>query len=142
MEHTLTFEEMSTLLAQIEAMMNLRPLGPLTRDPNDTAALTSGHLLIGQALSAIPEPNLLDRSENRLTRWELLTNMSQQFWHQWRREYLHHLQQRVKWTEQRRPVKVDDIVVLNGKMGTWTRESTSPRNGRYSSCGDPPNSNY
>lgn len=111
-EHTLTFEEMYTLLTEIEATMNSRPLGPLTRDTDDSAILTPGHLLIGQPLTAIPEPNLLERGDNQLKRFELLTKMRQQFWKQWQREYLHHLQQRGKWKEQRRSVKVGDIVAL------------------------------
>lgn len=39
-EATLTYEEMSTLLAQIEACLNSRPLQALTDDPDDLAALT------------------------------------------------------------------------------------------------------
>lgn len=38
----LTYEEMSTLLAQVEACLNSRPLQALSDDPDDTAALTPG----------------------------------------------------------------------------------------------------
>jgi len=55
---TLTYEEMST--AQIEACLNSRPLQALSGDPDDTAAFTPGHFLVGSALTAIPEPSLAD----------------------------------------------------------------------------------
>ncbi|KMQ87828.1 hypothetical protein RF55_12794 [Lasius niger] len=55
---TLMFEEMSTLLAQMEACLNSRPLEALIEDPDDTAALTPRHSLIGTALNAVPEPSL------------------------------------------------------------------------------------
>ena len=52
----LTFEEMSTILVQIEACLNSRPLIPLNI-VNDCVAdvLTPGHFLIGQSLTALPD---------------------------------------------------------------------------------------
>lgn len=52
-EATLTYEEMATLLAQIEACLNSRPLQALSDDPEDFEALTPGHFLIGTALNAV-----------------------------------------------------------------------------------------
>lgn len=67
-DSTLTYEEMATLLSQIEACLNSRPLQPLTDDPEDFAALTPGHFLIGSALSAVPEPSLGQEPPARLSR--------------------------------------------------------------------------
>ena len=45
----LTFEEMSTVLSQIEACLNSRPLGTLPpKDDNGIEILTLGHFLIGR----------------------------------------------------------------------------------------------
>ncbi|KMQ86874.1 hypothetical protein RF55_14027 [Lasius niger] len=41
-EHKLTFEEITTLLAQIEACLNSRPLYALSNSPTDLTALTPG----------------------------------------------------------------------------------------------------
>ncbi|XP_046145604.1 uncharacterized protein LOC123988890, partial [Osmia bicornis bicornis] len=79
----LTFEESITLLAQIEAILNSRPLEPLSDDPDDLSALTPGYFLIGSPLNAVPEPTLLDVSVNRLSRWQFLQQRLQQFWRLW-----------------------------------------------------------
>ncbi|XP_011049315.1 PREDICTED: uncharacterized protein LOC105143040 [Acromyrmex echinatior] len=67
-ETRLTFEEMSTLLAQVEACLNSRPMHALSDDSDDLTALTPGHLLIGAPLLAIPEPSLSDKKESLLSR--------------------------------------------------------------------------
>uniref|UniRef100_A0A0A9YD88 Pro-Pol polyprotein n=2 Tax=Lygus hesperus TaxID=30085 RepID=A0A0A9YD88_LYGHE len=93
----LTYSEMYTVLTQIEACVNSRPLVPLSSDPNDYSVLTPSHFLIGDQLTAPPEPNLRSLPENRLTRWQLVQRIAQHFWHRWRNEYLHELQRRYKW---------------------------------------------
>lgn len=53
----LIFDETRTLLCQIEAALNSRPLSPRPLDPNDFDALTPGHFLIGGQLMLPPEPD-------------------------------------------------------------------------------------
>ncbi|KYM94040.1 hypothetical protein ALC62_15344 [Cyphomyrmex costatus] len=94
----LTFEEISTLLAQVEACLNSRPMYALSDDPEDINALTPGHLLIGAPLLAIPEPSLTERKDSSLTRWQLIQKMRDHFWQRWSREYLHTLASKPTWT--------------------------------------------
>ncbi|XP_025267294.1 uncharacterized protein LOC112638912 [Camponotus floridanus] len=94
---TLTFEEMSTFLAQMEACLNSRPLQALSDDHGDVTALTPGHFLIGAPLLAVPEPSLADGSSSLLSRWKLLQRMRDQFWERWSREYVNSLASRPKW---------------------------------------------
>ncbi|XP_076377131.1 uncharacterized protein LOC117220354 [Megalopta genalis] len=98
-EQRLTFEEMCTVLTQVEACLNSRPLHPLSSDPSDLNPLTPGHFLVGEALTALPHVHLLDTPRNRLNRFQLLQQMVQHFWKRWHQEYLHGLQQRRKWRQ-------------------------------------------
>lgn len=97
---SLTFEELTTVLSQIEACLNSRPLCSLSDDPDSPAALTPGHFLIGQPLCTYPEPSVLKIPANRLHRWQLTQQLYQSFWRRWSTEYIHNLQQRTKWTSE------------------------------------------
>ncbi|KMQ91445.1 hypothetical protein RF55_8692 [Lasius niger] len=59
-KHTLTFEEVNTLLCKIETCLKSRPLAPLHDTLDDHEALTPGHFLIGSALTVNPEPSILN----------------------------------------------------------------------------------
>ncbi|XP_048004284.1 uncharacterized protein LOC125240435 [Leguminivora glycinivorella] len=55
---TLTFEEMSTVLAQIEACLNSRPMSRInSSNSDDPIPLTPGHFLVGEPLILVPDSN-------------------------------------------------------------------------------------
>lgn len=64
----LTFEELATVLIQIEACLNSRPIYQLPSTPTDLQPLTPGHFIIGEALTAIPELDSSNVAINRLDR--------------------------------------------------------------------------
>lgn len=88
---SLTFEELTTVFAQVEAILNSRPLSAMSSDPQDFVALTPGHFLIGTSLLALPEEDVTSSSSTRLDRYNLLTQIQQNFWKRWSREYLSQL---------------------------------------------------
>ena len=108
----LTFEQLYTLLTQIEATINSRPLTPLSSDPSDMAPLTPAHFLIGRPLVSIPDPDLMDVPENRLSHFQQIQRLHQHFWKRWSREYISELQQRYKWKTNYGSLKVNDLVLI------------------------------
>lgn len=102
MDTNLTYDEFVTMFCQIEALLNSRPLCPLSDDPTDLNYLTPGHFLVGKPLTMIPCPDLNHIPENRLSNWQFLQKKVQGFWKTWRMDYLSSLQQRPKW---RLPIK-------------------------------------
>ncbi|XP_055714369.1 uncharacterized protein LOC129808610 [Phlebotomus papatasi] len=114
----LTFEELSTVTSQIEAILNSRPISPLSEDPNELTALTPGHFLIGRPLNSIPDYELTNLSPHALTRWQLCQKVLQHFADRWRQEYLHTLQRRSKWSETHDNLGVGDIVIICEKTSS------------------------
>lgn len=108
----LTFEEMSTLLAQIEACLNSRPLCQLDETLTTLNPLTPGHFLIGEPVMNVPDTNYEDKNINLLTRWQFIQNRMQDFWRRWKAEYLNTLQQRHKWQGTVKAPCVGDIVIV------------------------------
>lgn len=91
-----TYEEMLTLLKQIEGCLNSRPISPMSNDPGDLEPLTPGHFLIGGPITALPDANVSHIANNRLSRFEEIQKNMQLFWNRWKMEYLNNLQQRTK----------------------------------------------
>jgi hypothetical protein len=59
-----TYEELYTLLTEIEACLNSRPICALSNDPHESTYLSPGHFLIGQPLSQLPS---VDNTRSRST---------------------------------------------------------------------------
>ncbi|XP_076302125.1 uncharacterized protein LOC143220345, partial [Lasioglossum baleicum] len=113
---TLTFEELTTVLCQVEACLNSRPLQALTDDPEDLSPLTPGHFLIGEPLLAVPEPTLQDVPTHRLSRWQQQQQRVEHFWRRWSSEYLHQLQTRKKWTTRHPSLTIGELVLLKSEL--------------------------
>ncbi|XP_018360617.1 PREDICTED: uncharacterized protein LOC108759610 [Trachymyrmex cornetzi] len=111
-DRTPTYEELNALLCRIEACLNSRPLPPLLDDPESLETLTPDHFLIGGPVSALPLPPVIDVASNRLSRWQLVQQMLEQFWAQWSRDYILSCQHRSRWLTPQTNVKVGQIVLL------------------------------
>lgn len=109
---SLTYEEMSTTLCQIERCLNSRPLCPISNDPDDFEILTPGHFLIGRPLLARSQPSLLHVPENRLDHWQRIYQNTERFWQQWQSEYFARLQQRPKWLAENVNLQKGELVLL------------------------------
>lgn len=112
-ETPLTFEELTTVFTKIEAVLNSRPLCPVSfDDPSDVEILTPGHFLIGQPLNALPEYPLSDVNVSRLNRFQLIQQITQHFWKRWHTQYLSTLQSRQKWTDPCKPPSIGELVLM------------------------------
>lgn len=110
--HIFTYEELTTVLCRIEAILNSRPLTPASTDPHDLECLTPGHFLVGQPLLAIPPRTSDVPGRSTVDGWKLLDQCHQAFWRRWEVEYLHTLQERTKWTETQPNVQPNDMVTI------------------------------
>ncbi|XP_061713360.1 uncharacterized protein LOC133522150 [Cydia pomonella] len=108
----LTFEELSSLFSQVEAILNSRPLCPLSSSPNNFYPLTPGHFLICRPLTSLPSPPLQDRNPNRLDRYLRLEQLRQHFWKRWSAEFVSLQQQRYKWRERQRDLRLGELVLI------------------------------
>ncbi|GBO28678.1 hypothetical protein AVEN_185716-1 [Araneus ventricosus] len=113
----LTHEEFSTLVTQVEAVLNSRPLCNLSSDLNDVCdfVLTPAHFLVGSSLTALPDPDLTEVPISRLNRWQLVQRLSQIFWRKWSTDYLNRLQSRVKWRKGEKIFKENEIELVKNE---------------------------
>lgn len=111
-QQILSYEEFNTVLSQIEALLNSRPLSVLSSDPSEPSALTPAHFLLQGGFSELPSATIPDIPLNRLSRFQLLDRMVQHFWKRWHLEYLHNLQTREKWLNASTNVTTGTVVLI------------------------------
>ena len=108
----LSFEELFTLLCQIEMILNSSPICPLSEDPIDEFFLNPAHFCLGAKLENLPlsqSANGLknpDSTHSPTRRWMQIQNMVSHFWKRWVKEYVLSLQERTKWRLETSNLKV------------------------------------
>jgi hypothetical protein len=68
--HVATYQELTTLLAEIEVCLNSRPSCTLYDDPFNQTYLSHGYFLIGEPLTQLPSIDYTNVKRNRLSRWQ------------------------------------------------------------------------
>ena len=135
-EQTLSDDGLATLFAEVESVLNSRPLTRSSSDPNDLTCLTPNHLLLLKDRCCLP-PGIFTECDNYVRRrWRQIQYLSDLFWKRWTREYLPLLQERQKWLFPSRNVQVGDVVLVvdsSAPRGSWllgrVREVYPDRNG-------------
>ncbi|KAJ8723413.1 hypothetical protein PYW08_003325 [Mythimna loreyi] len=119
---TLTYEEMATVLTQIEACLNSRPLS-YVEDQDKMTILTPGHFLIGEPLVVPPDASYESATNvTNLKRWQLCQKMMRDFWRRWSHDYLHQFLQRNRWSYKTPEPTLGSIVLVkedNMPPGKW-----------------------
>ena len=110
-EQVLDDEGISTLMCEVEAIVNGRPITKLSDDPRDMEPLTPNHLLLLRAGPTVP-PAVLSKQDIYGRRWRQVQYMADVFWRRWVKEYLPSLQMRQKWRKQHRNFAVGDVVLI------------------------------
>ncbi|XP_061191732.1 uncharacterized protein LOC133199968 [Saccostrea echinata] len=116
----LTHEVLHTFMYEVSAIINSRPVTPISTDP-DNPIIISPVMLLTQKTGFDPVPDLDDDVKNLYkTGWKRVCMLSNMFWKRWKGEYLSGLQTRRKWNQQRENLKPGDVVLV--------RDSTTCRN--------------
>ena len=107
---TYTDDSLQTIFCEVEAAVNGRPL-TLVGDTCGGEVLTPQKLLnLGSSVEYYG--NVPVEVPDNVKRWKHIQAVSQQFWRRWCRNYRSLLQGRNKWTQKRRNVAVNDVVLL------------------------------
>ena len=121
-------EQLVTILTEIEAQINSRPLTYQSADPNDLEVLTPAKIIIGRNLQQPLDQKVRnDQSSDALRkRWKNHQKMVNDFWRRWNAEYLKSLNTLKKWTDANADgmVHVGDLVLFDEdriSRGKWLR---------------------
>ena len=112
------FEELNTVVIQIESILNSGPLADMSNDPNDLQSITPAHFLLGRAASDIPNmTNNMDKNISLSQRFKPLERIKRSFWKSWHRDYLVTLQVRKRWLHSGPKFSEGDLVLIAMAIG-------------------------
>ena len=120
----LTYEELNTVLVEVEAVLNSRPITYVYENDVEEP-LTPSHLFCGRRLLSrdhdggdveVPDDESFDIThEAAVTQMKKETAVVEHFWRRWHKEYLVDLRESHKMNQQksRVEIKVGDVVLVH-----------------------------
>ena len=112
--HSLNDESLRTLMAEVELIINSRPLTVETiSDSKSEIPLSPSNLLTMKTSVVMPPPGEFSKPDAcSKRRWRRVQHIAGEFWSRWRKKFLQSLQVRQIWKKRTRNFAVDDIVLL------------------------------
>lgn len=117
-------ETLETILCEVEAMINCRPLTYIPLDSADQESLTPNHFLLGSSNGSKMMPmEPLKFIGNLRSSWKLAQSITDSFWTRWIKEYIPIITRRSKWFENVKDLEVGDLVMVIGgpSRSQWVR---------------------
>ena len=105
-------EQLHTLMCEVEAIINSRPLTRCSDNPNDLDVISPNSLLTIKGSMTVPPGTFDPKDIYAKRRWKQMQYLADLFWKRWVREYLPSVQRRQKWLQPGRNLQVGDIVLI------------------------------
>ena len=117
----ITLATLQTMVVEIEAVLNDRPLTYISEDSQDPEPLTPSHLLYGRRITRLPYEHVTDvydtdygDTSDISKRARTLTHLLEHFRNRWKREYLTLLREFHKASgHNSQRIKVGDVVLIH-----------------------------
>ena len=129
---SVTLDELQTLIVEVEAIQNDRPITFVSSEINDEELLTTSHVLYGRRITSLPfdisvlDDDLTDHDYGNETdicrRVKLQAIILQLFWKRWRHEYQKSLREFHRSSgDNKESIKKEDVVLVydDGPRSTW-----------------------
>ena len=107
-------------MAEVAAIINSRPIVPVSTDPSQPSVLSPYTLLTQKTELDVGPFEHFDIKDMYKSHWKYVQILANQFWKKWHSQYLQLLQSRRKWIDPRNNLAVGDVILL--------KEQRSPRN--------------
>ncbi len=111
-KQVLTDEVLAETMAEVESLVNSRPLTEVSSDVDAMEAITPNHFILGRPSINLSPGVFIDKEISSRKRWRQSQVVTNHLWGRWLREYLLALVQRAKWTQDVPNLKVGDLVIV------------------------------
>ena len=114
-ERTITKELLTTLLCEVDSILNSRPSTSISDGIIDVEALTPSHILLGSSQPNIKPSNYENVEVNYRKKWRIEQVYTNLLWKGWLYEYLPTFSPRTKWTNKEQNFSARNLSKVRNK---------------------------
>jgi hypothetical protein len=101
-------------MAEVNAIINSRPIVPVSTDP-ESPFILSPSVLLTQKTGSVGSCQQLSVKDMYRSQWKYVQLLADTFWKRWKNEFLSNVQHRLKWQSVVPNLQVDDVVLLRDR---------------------------